>query len=438
MKRIFVTLSALMLSTITMAQKIEFEEYDLPNGMHVILHQDRTAPIVTTGVMYHVGGKDDAVGKTGFAHFFEHLLFEGTKHIERGKWFDIVSAHGGRNNAYTTSDITYYYEVFPSNNLELGLWMESERLLHPVINQIGVDTQKEVVKEEKRQRMDNAPYGKVSSSEAIGKHLFKKHPYNQTVIGSMEDLSSAKLQDFLRYNQMYYNPNNAVLVVAGDFDKDQAKKWINDYFGTIPNKSKKIVRKFPKEAPITQTIKSTEYDKNIRIPLKLFAYRTPKKTDKDAIVFDFISGILSDGKTSRLYKKMVDTNKEALQVIAQNNSMEDYGIYMIGALPMGGVSLEQIGQSIDQEIERLQNELISEREFQKLQNQFESHFVSANSNVEGIAQSLANNYIFFKDTNRINKEQSLYQKVTREDIRRVAKKYLNANQRLDLDYLPQN
>lgn len=158
MKKVFTLACFLAIGTAGLiAQQVTYEEYDLDNGLHVILHKDDTAPLVTTSVMYHVGGKDRTEGRTGFAHFFEHLLFEGTKNIERGKWFEIVSSNGGQNNANTSQDRTYYYEVFPSNNLELGLWLESERLLHPVIDQIGVDTQQEVVKEEKRLRVDNRP-----------------------------------------------------------------------------------------------------------------------------------------------------------------------------------------------------------------------------------------------------------------------------------------
>jgi predicted Zn-dependent peptidase len=159
MKKSIIYLASLLLPATIMAQKVTFEEYDLDNGLHVVLHQDNSAPVVTTSVMYHVGAKDENPERTGFAHFFEHLLFEGTENIEKGKWFEIVTSNGGSNNANTSDDRTYYYEVFPSNNLELGLWMESERMLHPVIDQVGVDTQNEVVKEEKRLRVDNQPYG---------------------------------------------------------------------------------------------------------------------------------------------------------------------------------------------------------------------------------------------------------------------------------------
>ncbi|MGY3792169.1 M16 family metallopeptidase [uncultured Aquimarina sp.] len=420
------------------AQEVEYTEYDLDNGLHVILHQENKAPVVTVGVMYHVGAKDEETGRTGFAHFFEHLLFEGTKNIERGKWFDIVSANGGRNNANTTQDRTYYYETLPSNNLELGLWMESERMLHPVINKIGVDTQNEVVKEEKRQRIDNAPYGKIIYRTGINKYIFKKHPYGQSVIGSMEDLDAAKLDEFIAFNKKFYNPNNATLVVAGDIQIEDTKKMIADYFGPIKNTGDKITRTVIKEDPITTEIKATEKDANIQIPAKVLVYRTPKQTDKDAYVLNYISTILTGGNSSRMYKNMVEDKKMALQVLAFTDAQEDYGTYIMGALPLGNVSLDKLQAEMDAEIEKLQNELISEREFKKLQNQFENNFVNSNSSIEGIANSLARYQMLYNDTSLINKEIDIYRSITREDIQNVAKKYLNKNQRLNLDYLPES
>lgn len=421
-----------------MAQSLIFEEYDLSNGLHVILHRDNSAPVVTIGVMYHVGAKDEDPTRTGFAHFFEHLLFEGTQHIARGKWFDIVSANGGHNNAFTTQDKTYYYEVFPSNNLQLGLWMESERMLHPVINEIGVRTQNSVVKEEKNQRIDNAPYGRIMYRSAINPYLFKKHPYSGTVIGKVEHLDAASLEEFIAFKKKFYNPNNAVLVVAGDFDTVPTKEWIEQYFATIPNTGDAIQRNKIEEAPITETIEVTEYDPNIQIPLKLYAYRTPAMTDKDSFTIDLLSNILTDGKSARLYKKMIDEHQTALQVLAFSDAQEDYGVYIMGALPMDGVSLETLAQEMDEEITRLQTELISEREYEKLQNQIEANFVAQNSHMEGIALSLADNYTFYKDTNLINKAIDHYRAITREDIREAARKYLDKNQRLDLNYLPSN
>jgi len=417
------------------AQNVQFEEYDLANGLHVILHQDNGAPLVTTSVLYHVGAKDEEPERTGFAHFFEHLLFEGTKNIERGEWLSIVSSNGGKNNAYTNDDFTYYYEVFPSNNLQLGLWLESERMLHPVINQIGVDTQNEVVKEEKRLSVDNSPYGKFL--ENVKKNLFVNHPYKHTTIGEMEHLDAASLDEFLAFNKKYYVPNNAVLVVAGDIDIPKTKKMIADYFSTIP-RGADVPRVNIKEEPIKAPIKALAYDANIQIPAVVTGYRMPSMKTRDSKVLDMISTYLSDGKSSKLYKKMVDEEKMALQVGALNFSQEDYGMYLIYGFPLGENSLESLVNAMDEEVIKIQTNLISEKDFQKLQNKFETDFVNSNASVEGIANSLAEYYTFFGDTNLINTEIDVYRSITREEIQAVAKKYLNKNQRLVLDYLPES
>ncbi len=434
MKNSLMALSAaLMLGGVASAQKVAFEEYDLSNGMHVILHQDNSAPTVITSVMYHVGAKDENPERTGFAHFFEHLLFEGTENIKRGEWFKIVTANGGVNNANTTDDRTYYYEVFPSNSLELGLWMESERLLHPVINQIGVDTQNEVVKEEKRLRVDNSPYGQIL--QEVKKSMFKNHPYRWTTIGSMAHLDAAKLEEFQAFNKKFYIPNNAVLVVAGDFQKPQAKEWIEKYFGIIP-KGTPVNRKTFEEAPITQTIKAKFEDPNIQLPMIITSYRTPSMKTRDARVLDMISTILTDGKSSRMYKKIVDEKKTALQIGAFNYSQEDYGTYIIYGLPQAPFKSTDVMKEVDEEIVKLQTELISEKELQKLKNKYENEAVNNNAGIEGIASNLATFYMLYKDVNLINTEIEMYRSITREEIRDIAKKYLNPNQRLVLDYVP--
>ncbi|MEZ4801416.1 MAG: pitrilysin family protein [Gelidibacter sp.] len=434
MKKCLFSLASLMLvGFVATAQKVEFEEYDLDNGMHVILHQDNTAPVVITSVMYHVGAKDENPERTGFAHFFEHLLFEGTENIKRGEWFNIVSSNGGSNNANTTDDRTYYYEIFPSNSVELGLWMESERLMHPIINQIGVDTQNEVVKEEKRLRVDNQPYGNILAE--IKKNLFFKHPYRWATIGSMDHLDAATLEEFQAFNKKFYVPNNAVLVVAGDINKTEVKKMIQDYFGPIP-KGPAVERDLPKEDPVTETLKATAYDPNIQIPAIIAAYRTPSQKSRDSYVLNMISSYLSGGKSSVLYKKLVDEKKMALAVQAVNISQEDYGTYALFALPLGDVKLETLLAEMDEEVVKIQNELISERDYQKLQNQFENQFVNSNSSVAGIAGSLATYFMLYDDVNLINNEIDIYRSITREEIQTVAKKYLNPNQRLELEYLP--
>lgn len=434
MKRII--LSFFMLGILmAQAQEVSFEEYTLDNGLHVILHKDDTAPVVITSVMYHVGAKDENPERTGFAHFFEHLLFEGTENIGNGKWFQIVSSNGGTNNANTSDDRTYYYEVFPSNAVQLGLWMESERMLHPVITQEGVDTQNEVVKEEKRLRLDNQPYGRLIGE--VKKNLFTKHPYRWMPIGKMEHLDAATLDEFIAFNEKFYVPNNATLVVAGDIDKKEVKKMIKDYFGSIP-RGADIERVKVKEDPITKQIDVVAYDPNIQIPALVHAYRTPAMNTRDAHVLDMISTVLSTGKSSRMYKKLVDEKKMAMEVAAVSMSQEDYGVYLTFALPLGDTSMEDLTIAMDEEIVKLQTELISEREYEKLQNVFENRFVNANSSIEGIAHSLATYQMLYGDIDLINNEIEIYRSITREEIRDVAKKYLNPNQRLRLEYLPKS
>ena len=434
MKKILATAFLALTFYASNAQEINFVEYDLDNGLHVILHQDNTAPVITTAVSYHVGSKDEEEGRTGFAHFFEHLLFEGTKNIEGGQWFKIVEANGGSNNAYTSDDQTYYYEVFPSNKLELSLWMESERMLHPIIRQEDrITLQEGVVKEEKNFRLRNAPYGALLY--AVRSNLYKKHPYGRLTIGLDKDLTAADINDFKKFNARYHKPNNATLVVAGDIDVNQTKEMIEKYFADIPS-SDDVVRNLPKEDPIEETIRSTWYDPNIQVPALLVGYITPKMNTREARVLSILSTYLSDGKSSVLYKRMVDDNKLALAVQTVNLAQEDYGTYLMLALPLGEITLEKLLSEIDEEIEKVKNELITDRDLEKLQNTLETQFVNRNASIEGIANSLSDYYTFYGDTGLINSELDIYRSITKEEIRDVAKKYLNSNQRVIVDYLP--
>ena len=435
MKRIISLIILLVIQFNSISQNVEFVEYDLDNGLHVILHQDKSVPLAVTSVMYHVGSKDDSPERTGFAHFFEHLLFEGTENIDRGQFMKIVESNGGSLNAYTSNDETYYYEFFPSNKLELGLWLESERMLHPVIDEIGVKTQNEVVKEEKRLSYDNRPYGQLLPQ--ITQSLFKKHPYRWLPIGSMDHLDSATLDEFIAYNKKFYVPNNAVLVVAGNFEIDETKNKIKDYFGPIP-RGNDVPRIDIEEDPLTAEIRKSFYDPNIQLPMGLVCYRIPSFKERDSYVLDMISSILSSGKSSRLYKKMVDTKKVSVEVQAINLSFEDYGVYVILSLPVGENTLVTLYDNIDEEIVKLKNELISDREYEKLQNEFENSFVNTNSSISGIANSLASYYLLHNNVNLINERLDIYRSITKEEIMEVANKYLNNNSRAVIDYLPES
>jgi zinc protease len=433
-QKLLLTAAMSALSLVTFAQQVEFTEYDLDNGLHVILHQDKSAPVVAVSVMYHVGSKDETPDRTGFAHFFEHLLFEGSENMKRGEFMKIVSSNGGENNANTTQDRTFYFETFPSNQLELGLWLESERMLHPKIDEAGVKTQNEVVKEEKRMRIDNSPYGKFN--ENIFKHLFEGHPYSWQTIGSMEHLDAAKLDEFLAFFKKYYAPNNAVLTIAGDLNIDQTKILVSKYFAEIP-KGLPIVKSVYNLKPITKQIIDTVYDANIQIPAIFAAYRVPGLKNRDSKVLGMISTLLSGGGSSRLSTKMVDDKKNAIQVEAFNYSLEDYGAYITLALPNNNTSLNELLSDIDEEVLRLQTDLISDAEFKKLRNKFENEFVSVNSKMIGLAENLANGYTFEqKNTNAVNQELKVIQSITPQEIRDVARKYLKKDGRVVLYYLP--
>ncbi|MEO7769160.1 MAG: pitrilysin family protein [Ferruginibacter sp.] len=417
------------------AQKVAYTEYNLKNGLHVILHQDKTAPVVAVSVMYHVGSKNELTNRTGFAHFFEHLLFEGSDNIKRGEFMKIVSSNGGQNNANTTQDRTFYYEVFPSNQLATGIWLESERMLHPVINEIGVKTQNEVVKEEKRMRIDNRPYGNLVTE--VMKRLFTKHPYTWATIGSMADLDAATLDEFKAFNKKYYTPENAVLVIAGDIDVAKTKSLVESYFADIPS-GVPVTRTTAKEDPITKEVIDTAYDNNIQIPAILAAYRVPGETSKESKALEMASAVLSQGNSSRMFKKMVDDKKNSVQVGSFNYSLEDYGAYITYALPNNETPLDTLLKDMDDEVVKLQSTLITEPEFTKLQNQFENDFIGKNSKMLGVAENLADGYTFYKNTNNINTELDEIRKITRQDIQDVAKKYLNKNQRVVLYYLPKS
>jgi zinc protease len=413
--------------------KIEFEEYQLKNGLKVILHEDHSTPIVAVTVLYHVGSKNEDPKRTGFAHFFEHLLFEGSENIDRGEYMKIVQSNGGLLNANTSFDRTFYYEILPSNQLELGLWLESERLLHAKIDEKGVETQREVVKEEYRQRYENSPYGSFLPN--MFTRAFEVHPYNWVPIGSLAHLNEAKIEEFRTFYKTYYVPNNATLSIAGDFDKKQLKKWIAKYFSTIPRGTIEMNRPTVKE-PIKKMEIRDVIEDNIQLPAVMMGYHTPAQGTPDSYAVSMLAQILSQGKSSRLQKSIVDEQEKAVYVGAFPFPTEDPGMALMFGITNMGVSLADLETAIDAEVDKLQNELISAKEFQKLKNQIENDMISKNSKIEGIAESLANYAVYYGDANLINTETSRYMKVTREDIQRVAKEYFRKDNRVVLHYVP--
>ena len=465
-------------------REIEYVEYDLENGIHVILHEEHATPIVAVSVMYHVGSKNENPNKTGFAHFFEHLLFEGSANIERGEYSELVEKNGGALNANTSQDRTYYYEILPSNQLELGLWLESERLLHANVDNIGIETQRKVVKEEKRQRVDNQPYASFISE--MFKRMFKEHPYNWVPIGSMEHLDAAVESDYVSFYRTFYVPSNATLSIAGDINIAQTKAWIDKYFGSIPKgqainmfrdfenmaatefvskydvdpsmydakdflnpkdkKAKSVLKKhMNSEIIIPRPEKTKErpngvvtdiiYD-NIQLPGLFMAYRFPHETHKDMYALEMMNDVLSGGASSRINKSLVEKQQIAQFAFSFAYGLEDAGVGIFAAIAAQDNSLDVIQEAFDAQIDEIKYELISQEEFEKIQNQYENSFISTNSTIAGIAESLANNHVYNGGASKINTELANYMSVTREDIQRVAKKYLTQDSRIILHYLP--
>ena len=437
LKNTFTLFSFLLVINLIYSQstKIDFEEYELKNGLKVLLHENHRTPIVAVSVMYHVGAKNEQPDRTGFAHFFEHLLFEGSENIERGEFFKYIENAGGTNNANTTNDRTFYFEVLPSNQLELGLWLESERMLHAKIDTIGVETQNEVVKEEKRLRIDNQPYGSFLAE--VNKRAFKVHPYRWTTIGEMEHLDAATLGEFMDFYHKFYVPENAILSIAGDIDLPATKKLIESYFGPIPRGKEKIDRVSVEEPPMKEEIRDTILD-DVQLPGVMMAYRIPAQGTDDFYAIELMSMVLSEGESSRLNKKCVEESQSAMYVGSFPFSSEDPGLSFVFGIANADVSPDKLESEVNKEFEKMQTELISENEFQKVRNMLENDFLGNFRSMIGIAENLANYEMYFGDANLINTELDRYLKVSREDIQRVAKKYFMPSNRVVLYYLPKD
>lgn len=434
--KLIFTLGLLLAGTLSYGNtpRIEFKEYKLDNGLHVILHQDHTTPNVVVNIMYHVGSKNEHPERTGFAHFFEHLMFEGSNNIDRGEFSEIVEKAGGSLNAYTNFDVTNYYILLPSNQLELGLWMEAERMLHPKIDSIGITTQKSVVTEEMKQTRDNRPYGRLLT-ETISR-VFTKHPYKGDVLGLDPHVRNATNDDILGFHRMFYVPNNAVLVISGDFEEPQARQLIAKYFGDIPKGSEQFRRPDSRLEPRrTVEVRDTVYD-NVQLPALIQAYGIPAQGTPDYYAIEMLGTLLSQGQSSRLYRRLVDQEQKAVQVASIPLGLEHPGVNITLAIANMGVDVKDIEAIINDELQQVRNELISETELQRVKNQIENSIVNSNTTIASRATNLAEYHLMYKNANLINTILDNYSRVTREDIMRVANEYFREDNRVVLYWLP--
>lgn len=411
---------------------ITYEEYKLKNGMTVILHIDRTAPTAMTYLLYKVGSKDEVAGRTGFAHFFEHLMFEGTENIGRGQIDKLISGAGGVLNASTSFDQTDYFFKIPINQLELALWIESERLRSLVIDSLGIETQRKVVKEELKQRYEGRPYGTLADN--LFKNTFKGTPYEWMPIGVAQDINQASKEEFIDFHRRYYMPNNACLVVGGDLNVAQTKKWIEQYFAGIPagTSPQPVNVVIPQQnEPRTMIVE----EQQTPLPAYIESYVTASSRHEDSYALELLANILSTGRSSRLYQRLVDQDQIAVQAGSFPIAMDQAGMFAFFCIANRGVALDPIRSAIAEELERVKKEGVTEEEFQKARNAKEAEFTRSFSSLDSKLRNLARYSLFFGNTSLVNEEIKKYVAVTREDLQRVANTYLQPQRKNVVEYV---
>jgi zinc protease len=414
---------------------LKFDQYQLPNGLTVILHEDHSAPVVGVVVMYHVGSKNETVKRTGFAHLFEHMMFQGSEHLGDDQHFKLLQQVGANINGSTNEDVTNYYEVVPSNELELALYLESDRMgfLLPAMTQEKLDNQRDVVKNERRQRVDNVPYG--TSWEKIAKAMYPpEHPYSWPVIGYMEDLSAAGLEDVKDFFRTYYAPNNACLSIAGDFDPAEVKALVSKYFAEIP-KGRDIER--PGDAPVSIPADILEtFEDKVQLPRLYITWHGPKQETREDAVMTVLGQILSTGKSSRLYKSLVYDRQIAQSVNAYQSSSEIAGLFQIVTTARPERTLTEINTTIDSVVNGVLSGGVTQEEIDKAVTGMEANIVNRMSTVLGKANSMAAYYHYTGDPGNINKQMDLFRNITPAEVLAVAKKYLSAPRML-LNIVPE-
>jgi zinc protease len=400
------------------------EKYTLPNGLEVILHQDRSVPVVAVNTWYKVGSGDEKPGRTGFAHLFEHVMFMGSQHVPVGAFDQWLEAAGANNNGSTNTDRTNYYEVMPSNALPLALWLDADRMgfLLPTMDQKKLDLQRDVVKNERRERVDNVPYGRAF--ETILTALYPRaHPYSWPVIGSMADLSAATLEDVTQFFRTYYAPNNATVVVAGSFDRDSARTWVQRWFGDIPRGPALPPR--PEPAPV-RLARDTVLVLEDRVQLPRFWYTWPsvRAYAPDDAALDVLGYVLAGDKSARLYKRLVYETQQAQDVSAFQDGSRLAGVFMLDVTPKPGQSPARLAAMAEAEIARVQREGISERELARAKNSIRARFLDRLASVLGKAD-LINAYNYYVGTpDWVRQDAARFDAVTAADVQRVARQYL--------------
>jgi zinc protease len=426
-----VALCYLMLGTFALERadaqatpRIQFEKYKLPNGLEVILHEDHSTPIVAVDTWYHVGSGDEQVGRTGFAHLFEHIMFMGSQNVPVGAFDRMLEAAGADNNGSTTEDRTNYYETLPANALPLALWLDADRMgfLLPTMDLAKVNLQRDVVKNERRQRVDNQPYGRAD--ETILAVLYpRSHPYSWPVIGSMADLSAASLGDVQNFFKTYYAPNNATLAIAGDFDPATVKKMVVQYFGSIP-RGPEVKRRLTVPAVMIQRDTFLVLEDKVQLPRVYYTWHSVKGFSKDDAALKILAQVVANDKNSRLYKKLVYELQIAQSVGAAQDGSRLDGKFRINVTPKPGQNLADIDRIVKSEIANVISNGIMPRELQRAQNLYKANFLNRLASNLGKAEVLNSYNYFVGNPDFVQQDAARYEGVTAADVQRVAKTYL--------------
>jgi predicted Zn-dependent peptidase len=413
--------------------KLTYERIKLPNGLTVLLHQDRSTPIVHVQLWYHVGSKDERAGRTGFAHLFEHMMFKGSKNVEPEQHTSMVSSVGGRANAYTNEDATVYWQTVPSQYLPLVLWMEADRMATLRIDERTFRNERQVVQEERRMRIENQPYGRLN--EILFEQAFAMHPYKHPVIGSMKDLEAATIEDVREFYRTYYVPSNCTMVIAGDFEIDRVTEMVNRYLARVPAADKEVPRDIPKE-PIPTKEKRATVEEPWPLPAVVVAHHITYDGHPDSYPLHIVSKVLSDGQSSRIYRKLVYETGLALTAFGGGNIIEDPNLFFAIAIVNPGQSPAAVEKALITELDRLKAEGITDRELQRAKNQFARDYILGRESLQDKATHLAHAEVLHDDITTADGEFDIFQKISLADVQRVAKTYFTPERRIVLHVMP--
>jgi zinc protease len=413
--------------------KLEYKLTTLPNGLTVVLEEDHSTPIVHLQLWYHVGSKNEKPGRTGFAHLFEHLMFKGSKNVSAEAHTSMVASVGGQSNAYTTDDETVFWETVPAQYLPMILWLEADRMATLKVDKDTFTNEREVVKEERRMRVDNQPYGRLN--EIIYDQAFTVHPYKHATIGSMKDLEAASVEDVRDFYRTYYVPSNATLALVGDFDSAQAMQLITQYLGRVPKADREVPRDIPKEPPQTKE-KRVTLQQPWPLPAVVVAYHITNDGNPDSYPLHIAAKLLSDGQTSRIYQKLVYDKQLAVAAFGSANLIEDPNLFYAVAIVQPGKSPQEVTEVLIAELDRLRNEPISEHELQRTKNQFARDYILGRESNQQKAQTLAHALVIHNDIKTADGEFDIFQNITTADVQRVARTYFTPENRMVLTLMP--